>query len=67
MFVSNDNHTVTDSKPQPAWTEAWHLSTVVVPRRSITGRLVYGQVWRRYNGRHWTYKKFTEFMAERDH
>jgi hypothetical protein len=27
-------------------------------RRSITGRLVYGQVWRRHDGRRWIYKKF---------
>ena len=38
---------------------AWHLCKVIVPRRTITGRLVCGQVWRRYNGRHWLYKKFT--------
>jgi hypothetical protein len=30
------------------------------PRRSITDRLVYGQVWRRHNGRRWKYKKFVE-------
>jgi hypothetical protein len=29
-----------------------------MPRRSITGRLVRGQVWRRYDGRRWQYKKF---------
>jgi hypothetical protein len=66
MFAGNDNHTATDSKPQSAWTEAWHLWSVFVPRRSITGRLVYGQVWKRHDGRHWTYKKFTEFMTERE-
>src|SRR5258706_4738833 len=42
----------------PAMTRAWHLWTVIVPRRTITGRLVRGQVWRRHNGRHWLYKKF---------
>jgi len=29
-----------------------------MPRRSITGRLVRGQVWRRHDGRRWLYKKF---------
>ena len=32
----------------PAATTAWHLCTVIIPRRTITGRLVRGQVWRRH-------------------
>jgi hypothetical protein len=40
-------------RQHPATTTAWHLCTVI-----ITGRLVRGQVWRRYDGRHWLYKKF---------
>jgi hypothetical protein len=36
----------------------WHLRQVIMPRRSITGRLVRGQVWRRHDGRRWLYKKF---------
>jgi hypothetical protein len=43
---------------RPAVTKAWHLRTVIIPRRTITGRLVRGQVWRRHDGRHWVYKKF---------
>ena len=31
---------------------AWHLCTVIIPRRTITGRLVRGKVWRRHDGRH---------------
>jgi ribosomal protein L35AE/L33A len=42
----------------PATTRAWHVRTVIIPRRTITGRLVRGQVWRRHDGRHWLYKKF---------
>jgi hypothetical protein len=38
----------------PATATAWHLCTVFIPRRTITGRLARGQVWRRYDGRHWT-------------
>jgi hypothetical protein len=45
----------------PAWAELWHLRFVLMPRRSIAGRLVSGLVWRRYNGRRWIYKRFTEF------
>jgi hypothetical protein len=47
--------------PQPAWAEAWHIWTVIIPRRSIAGRLVRGKVWRRHDGRRWIYKKFVEF------
>ncbi|MDB5608423.1 MAG: hypothetical protein JWP25_5323 [Bradyrhizobium sp.] len=49
------------SLSRPAWAGVWHLWTVIIPRRSITGRLVYGKVWRRHDGRHWTYKKFVEY------
>jgi hypothetical protein len=48
-----------------AWTDVWHLWTVMIPRRSITGRLLWGKVWRRHDGRHWIYKKFAE-VADRD-
>ena len=41
--------------------ECWHLWTVILPRRSITGRLVRGRVWRRRDGRRWQYKKFVEY------
>jgi hypothetical protein len=50
--------------PQSGWMEVWHLWTVIVPRRSINGQLVYGKVWRRHDGRDWIYKKFTEFDGE---
>jgi hypothetical protein len=46
---------------RPSWTEVWHLWMVIVPRRSITGRLLYGKVWRRHDGRRWIYKKFVEY------
>jgi hypothetical protein len=49
---------------QPGWAEAWHLWKVFIPRRSITGRLVYGRVWRRHDGRHWIYKKFVEYSQD---
>lgn len=43
-----------------AWRELWHIWLVFMPRRSITGRLLWGKVWRRWNGRHWIYKRITE-------
>jgi hypothetical protein len=49
---------------RPALAAAWHPWTVVIPRRTITGRLVWGLVWRRRDGRHWLYKKFV-VSAER--
>jgi hypothetical protein len=48
---------------KPAWAEVWHIWTVIIPRRSITGRLLRGKVWRRSDGRRWIYKKFVEFDA----
>jgi hypothetical protein len=58
-----DSHNIDQSRSlQPAWAEVWHIWSVVVPRRSITGRLVYGRVWRRRDGRHWIYKKFVEYV-----
>jgi hypothetical protein len=48
-------------QPAPAWAGAWHIWTVIIPRRSITGKLVHGKVWRRHDGRHWIYKKFAEY------
>jgi hypothetical protein len=47
------------SNVQPSWSKVWHLWTVFIPRRSITGKLVLGLVWRRHNGRRWIYKKYT--------
>lgn len=47
-----------NSKQMPAWASTWHIWTVRMPRRTITGRLVWGRVWRRHDGRHWIYKKF---------
>ena len=51
--------------PQPEWAETWHLWKVLIPRRSITGRMVHGQVWRRHDGRRWIYKKFVEYADDR--
>lgn len=46
---------------KPAGAQTWHLWTVIIPRRSITGRLVRGRVWRRRDGRRWQYKQFIEY------
>ena len=37
--------------------ESWHLHRIFLPRRSITGKLLYGIVWRRRDRSRWIYKK----------
>jgi hypothetical protein len=37
--------------------EVWHLHHIYIPRRSITGRLLFGTVWRRRDRNRWIYKK----------
>ena len=49
------------SHREPVRADTWHLWTVIIPRRSIAGRLVWGTVWRRSSGRRWVYKKFVEY------
>jgi hypothetical protein len=61
MSKSDENIQLLGLRPRPAWAEVWHLWTVFMPRRSITGRLVNGRVWRRHDGRKWIYKKFIEY------
>jgi hypothetical protein len=58
---SQERFRLLNLSPKPAWTEVWHLWKIIIPRRSITGRLLTGQVWRRYDGRRWIYKRFTEY------
>ena len=60
MAVDRKLPQVTSSR---AWKDLWHLWTVLIPRRSIAGRLVFGKVWRRHDGRRWIYKKFIEYDA----
>ncbi len=58
MTTISQQHFTFMVSSKPAGVKAWHLWTVIIPRRSITGRLVRGQVWRRHDGRKWIYKKF---------
>jgi hypothetical protein len=55
---------VTSLSPERTWADPWHLWTVMMPRRSITGRLLWGKVWRRHDGRRWIYKKFVEYEPD---
>jgi hypothetical protein len=47
------------SKQRPPYEEVWHLWTVIIPRRSITDRLLWGTVLRRRDDGRWIYKKYT--------
>jgi hypothetical protein len=58
---SQERLRILNLSPKPAWAEVWHLWKIVIPRRSITGRLLTGRVWRRFDGRRWIYKKFTAY------
>ena len=55
-----ENHAIRQLRSRPRWAYVWHVWKVIVPRRSITGRLVYGRVLRRHNGRRWIYKRFAK-------
>jgi len=59
-MIASGTRSLSGNVPTSAWAEVWHLWKVIIPRRSITGRLVRGQVWRRHDGRRWIYKKFVE-------
>jgi hypothetical protein len=45
-------------EPRPPFEEVWHLWTVLIPRRSITGRLLWGTVLRRRDDGQWIYKQY---------
>jgi len=65
MTAKNDNNfEMSNGTARPAWARLWHLWIVIIPRRSITGRLVFGKVWRRHDGRRWIYKKFIEYAND---
>ena len=49
-------------KQRPPYEEVWHLWTVRVPRRSLTGRLLWGTVLRRQHDGRWIYKKYIEIV-----
>jgi hypothetical protein len=66
VVMTVNNHPASWSQSsKPAWTQLWHVWTVIIPRRSITGRLVHGRVWRRHDGRRWVYKAFVDADQDR--
>src|SRR3569833_2968917 len=47
-------------KQRPPNEGVWHLWTALYPKRSITGRLLWGAVLRRQNNGRWIYKRYIE-------
>jgi hypothetical protein len=66
MTNSSETDSAVRSDLRQGWSDAWHLWRVIMPRRSITGRLVWGMVWRRNRGGRWVYKKFVEYSDDGD-
>jgi hypothetical protein len=63
MTIDSQDYVARSLQPTTDWEEVWHLWMAIVPRRSITGRLVRGLVCRRHNGRHWIYKDLFEYNS----
>ena len=66
MANGSNTDSAVRSDLEQAWSDAWHLWQVIIPRRSIAGRLVWGTVWRRNRGGRWMYKKFVEYSGDDD-
>jgi hypothetical protein len=66
MANSRDIDSSAGSDQRRVRTDAWDLWKIIIPRRSITGRLVWGTVWRRNRGGRWIYKKFVEYSDSGD-
>ena len=54
------------TKQRPPYEEVWHLWSVLIPRRTITGRLVWGMVLRRRDDGRWIYRKYIEGLDGAD-
>jgi hypothetical protein len=48
------------SKQRPPYEQVWHVWSIIIPRRSITGRLLWGTVLRRRHDGRWIYKNLFE-------
>ena len=59
-MIANQHERILNLRSRPAWAMVWHVWRVIIPRRSITGRLVHGQLLRRHDGRRWIYKKLVQ-------
>jgi len=53
-----------DDYRSTAGADFWQVWTVRLPRRSITGTLVWGRVWRRHDGYRWLYAHMDTTTSE---
>jgi len=60
MSANRDDLHILDRKQKFRPDEDWHVFPLAIPRRSITGQLVWGKVLRRWDGRKWIYKKYIQ-------
>ena len=58
-FAKNREALTPDHRLSPSF-HVWHSWNVTVPRRTITGRLVWGTVLRRRDNGRWIYKQYVE-------
>ena len=58
MRPNRDDLHTQDSKQKIFPEEDWHVFPLGIPRRSISGQLIWGRVLRRWDGRRWIYKKY---------
>jgi hypothetical protein len=60
MIANRDDLHTLDPKQRFRPEEDWHVFPLAIPRRSITGSLVWGKVLRRWDDRRWIYKKYIQ-------
>jgi hypothetical protein len=63
IIAMQARHFLMPSPKQTPTYEVWHLQTVIIPRRSITGRLLWGTVLRRRKDGRWIYKQRVESIG----
>lgn len=64
-MIEDNRDVIQTLNPTATRNENWHVWPVTIPRRSITGRLVWGTVFRRWDGRRWVYKRYIESSEHR--
>lgn len=55
-----ESHRALSERTRVLDNKVWHVWAVTIPRRSITGRLVWGTVLRRHARGRWIYKEYKD-------
>jgi hypothetical protein len=61
--MANSSETDSAVRSDHEWSYAWHLWRVIMPRRSIARRLIWGIGGGNHGGR-WIYEQFVEFSGD---